>query len=87
MRDQDIEHISRTFHAYADVVKYARAVQLAGIEQNDWNLNISGYVDTSEEEERIDVAEAVRTLRQLERKRVATETTMNQYPAELGFNA
>ena len=35
-------------------------VPLAEIEQNDWNLNISRYVDTSEEEERIDVAEAVR---------------------------
>ena len=87
LRDQDIEHISGTFHAYADVEKYARAVPLAEIEQNDWNLNISRYVDTSEEEERIDVAEAVRTLRQLERKRVAAEATMNRYLAELGFNA
>ena len=38
-------------------------VPLAEIERNDWNLNISRYVDTSEEEERIDVAEAVRKLR------------------------
>ena len=30
---------------------------LPSIEQNDWNLNISHYVDTSEELERIDVAE------------------------------
>ena len=53
----------RTFHAYADVEKYARVVPLAEIEQNDWNLNISRYVDTSDEEERIDVGEAVRKLR------------------------
>ena len=65
LRDRDIEHVTHTFHTYADVEKYARVVPLAEIAQNDWNLNISRYVDTSEEEERIDVAEAVRKLREL----------------------
>ena len=69
LRDQDIEHISKAFHAYVDVEKYARVVPLAEIEQNDWNLNISRYVDTSDEEERIDVGEAVRKLRELEEER------------------
>ena len=69
LRDEDIEHIASTFHACADVEKYARVVPLGEIEQNDWNLNISRYVDTSEEEERIDVAEAVRKLRELEQER------------------
>ena len=86
LRDQDIEHIAKTFHAYADVEKYARVVPLAEIEKNDWNLNISRYVDTSEEEERIDVAEAVRKLRELERERAAAEATMNRYLAELGYD-
>ena len=36
------------------------------------------YMDTSEEEERIDVAEAVRKLRELERERTAAEATMNR---------
>ena len=85
LRDQDIEHIADTFHTYADVDKYARVVPLAEIEQNDWNLNISRYVDTSEEEERIDVAEAVRRLRELERERAAAEAAMNRYLAELGI--
>ena len=86
LRDEDIVHISKTFHAFADVEKYARVVPLAEIEQNDWNLNISRYVDTSEEEERIDVAEAVRKLRELERERTAAEATMNRYLAELGYD-
>ena len=85
LRDEDIEHVSRTFHAYADVEKYARVVPLAEIEQNDWNLNISRYVDTSEEEERIDVADAVRKLRELEQERAAAEATMNRYLTELGY--
>ena len=85
LRDQDIEHISKAFHAYADVEKYARVVPLTEIEQNDWNLNISRYVDTSDEEERIDVGEAVRKLRELEQERAIAETRMNRYLAELGY--
>ena len=85
LRDRDIANISRTFHACADVEKYARVVPLDEIERNDWNLNISRYVDTSEEEERIDVAEAVQKLRKLEQKRAAAESTMNRYLAELGY--
>ena len=85
LRDRDIERITGTFHAWTDVEKYARVAPLVEIEQNDWNLNISRYVDTSEEEERIDVAEAVRKLRELERERAAAEATMNRYLAELGY--
>ena len=58
---------------------------VAEIERNDWNLNITRYVDTAEEEERIDMAAAVRKLRELERERAAAEATMNRYLAELGY--
>ena len=49
-------------------------------------MNISRYVDTSEEEERIDVAQAIRKLRELEQERAAAEAAMNRYLAELGYN-
>ena len=86
LRDQDIDRIGKTFRAYADVDRYARVVAVAEIEQNDWNLNISRYVDTSEEQERIDVGEAVRRLQALERERAAAEAVMNRYLSELGFD-
>ena len=41
LRDQDIEHVARTFHAFTDVERYARIVPLAEIRANDCNLNIS----------------------------------------------
>ena len=87
LRDEDIENISTTFHAFEDVEKYARVVPLDEIKQNDWNLNISRYVDTSEEEVRIDVAEAVQKLRELEQERSEADATMNRYLAELGYDA
>ena len=85
LRDQDIDHIVKTFRAYADVDKYARVVPVAEVEENGWNLNISRYVETSEEQERIDVGEAVRKLQALERERAAAAAVMNQYLSELGF--
>ena len=87
LRDRDIRHIAETFRAHADAEKYARVVPLAEIERNDWNLNISRYVDTAEEEERIDVAEAVRNLRESERERAKAEVVMNRYLTELGYDA
>lgn len=59
---------------------------LAEMEQNDWNIYISRYADTSEEEERTDAAEAVRKLRELERDRAAAETMMNLSLEELGYS-
>ena len=87
LRSQDIEHIADTFHGYATVDKYARVVSLTEIEENDGNLNISRYVDTSEEEERVDVPEALRTLRDLEHKRASAATTMWRHLTDLGYEA
>ena len=85
LRDCDIEQISNTFHVYAGEEKYARVVSLGEIERNGWNLNVSRYVDTSDEDEPINITEAVRKLRELERERASAETTMNRYIKELGF--
>ena len=87
LRDQDVKRMSSTFHAYANVEKYACIVPLGEIEENDWNLNITRYVDTSEEEEPIDVAEAVQRLRELQTGRAEAEAAMNRYLAELGYDA
>ena len=79
LRHEDIEHISRTFHAYAEVDKYARVVPLAEVEQNDGNLNISRYVDTSDEEERIDMApRPCASSGNWNSERAAAEATMNR---------
>ncbi|MBB6691038.1 type I restriction-modification system subunit M [Cohnella xylanilytica] len=85
LRDQDIEKIEATYDAWQDVEKYARVVDLKEIRDNDFNLNIARYVDTAEEEEQIDVAEALSELRRLEKEREEVEAVMNGYLRELGF--
>ena len=69
--------------AFADEERYARIVPFAETGRNDRSLNICCYADTSEEE-RIDVAEAVRKLRAPERERAVA---MNRCLAELEYDA
>jgi len=69
------------------VPRYSRTVSLAEIEKNDFNLNISRYVETAEAAEKIDVAAAIARLREAERKRAEAEAKMNGFLKELGYDA
>jgi type I restriction enzyme M protein len=86
LRDEDIQKIVSTYDAWEDVEKYSRVVTLEEIKENDYNLNIARYVDTTQEEEQIDVAEALRQLRQLEQERDKIEKVMYGYLKELGYS-
>lgn len=85
LRDEDVAKVAGAFVGFADVEKYARVVGLEEIEKNDFNLNISRYVDRSEAEVRIDVGDAVKRLRELEGERAQAEAVMNGFLEELGY--
>ncbi len=54
------EHIDKIFEAYKerkDIEKFSHVANFQEIQENEFNLNIPRYVDTSEEEEEIDLAE------------------------------
>jgi type I restriction enzyme M protein len=55
LRPRDIDKIVTTFDAFADIKRYARVVTLAEIADNDYNLNIRRYADTSPPPEIFDV--------------------------------
>lgn len=55
LRTQDIEKIVTTFEQYQDVKRYARVVDFTEIAENDFNLNIRRYADTSPPPEIFDV--------------------------------
>jgi type I restriction enzyme M protein len=84
----DAEHVQKivdTVHAYVDVPRLAHVTSLAEIEANGFNLNISRYVDTTIEEQRIDIREVLGRLRDLERERDQAAATMNRLLEELGY--
>jgi len=55
LRAQDIDKIVTTFDDYAEIKRYSRVVSLDEIAENDYNLNIRRYADTSPPPEIFDV--------------------------------
>jgi type I restriction enzyme M protein len=86
LREEDINRIAAAVHAFADVERYARIVPAEEIEENDFNLNISRYVDTAEAVEKVDVAASIARLRVAEAERDETRAIMNAFLKELGFH-
>ena len=85
-RIEDIEKIVSTFDAFVDVEKYATVVDVETIKENDCNLNISRYVDTTEEEEQVDIQKVLGEIAELEKKEAETKEKLNGYLKELGFD-
>jgi type I restriction enzyme M protein len=55
LRDKDIQRILSTFDGYEDEKRYAKVVSIEEIRENDYNLNIRRYADTSPPPEQFDV--------------------------------
>jgi type I restriction enzyme M protein len=85
LREKDIERIVKTYHDFKDVERYARVVDLKEIEENDHNLNISRYVDTTEEEEEIDIHLVLESIRQREEDLAQSREKLNSFLQDLGF--
>lgn len=86
LRDEYIEKIITTFDNFENVEKYAEVVELDTIKENDYNLNISRYVDTTEEEEPVDIDLVLQDIRELKMKIADNEEKLNGYLEELGFD-
>jgi type I restriction enzyme M protein len=74
---------------YADpdeLLKHARVVDLAEIEENEFNLNIPRYVDTFEPEPRVEVKDALKALREAEAAAKAAETALSHLLERAGIN-
>ena len=82
------EHVTKIVDAYddfKDVEKYMRLVPLSEIKDNDYNLNISRYIDTSEPEPIVDVAEVKKTIEDLEAKEKEIDQKLAGFLKELGI--
>lgn len=86
LRDEYIEKIVKTFDDFKEVEKYAEVVDLDTIKDNDYNLNISRYVDTTEEEEPVDIDIVLQDIRDIKMKLVDNEEKLNGYLEKLGFD-
>jgi type I restriction enzyme M protein len=60
LREADIQRILSTFDGYEDEKRYAKVVSIEEIRENDYNLNIRRYADTSPPPEQFDVRAILR---------------------------
>jgi type I restriction enzyme M protein len=85
LRGSDIEKIVSAFKNYYDVVKFCHIAELDDLKQNEFNLNVSRYVDTSENEEEIDIQTTIDNLKRLEKEKQEIEIQVEENLKELGF--
>lgn len=81
----NIAKIVATYKANENVDKYAYLASLKDIQDNDYNLNIPRYVDTFEEEKKIDLMAVHAEREQLKAHLASLEDEMTGYLAKLGF--
>ena len=82
---EHIAEIVKAYRAFEDVERFAHVADLEEMRGNDFNLNISRYVDTTEPVEVMGVAEALAELQEAERRRDEAAAKMNELLVELGY--
>lgn len=85
LRNTDIEKIVKTFDAWKDVEKYARVADMSEIAENDYNLNVRRYIDSSEAEEVISVSEVWKQVKMIEQERDEVNKKVEGYLNELKY--
>ncbi|BDD13008.1 type I restriction-modification protein subunit M (plasmid) [Fulvitalea axinellae] len=65
--------------------KYARLVELKEIAENDYNLNIARYIDTSEPEPEINVSEVLQDIQRIETEEAQIDSKLKGFLNELGY--
>ncbi|AFV22842.1 type I restriction-modification system, M subunit [Methanolobus psychrophilus R15] len=86
LRESHIDRIVEAFDKYENIDKLCAIVDMDKVIENDYNLNVSLYVDTSEHEEEIDVAKINAELKELINKRDESYQEMQAYLKELGYD-
>lgn len=83
LRAQDIDRIVATVKAARNVEKYAYRATTTQIEENEFNLNISRYVDTFEQDASVDLAAVQAEIDELEVELALTRRQISTFLAEL----
>lgn len=85
LSEENIEKIYSTYAKRQEIDKFSRKVNFKEIEENDFNLNITRYVDTFVEEEEIDISANLKELATLEPEIKKLEGEMAKYLKELNI--
>jgi type I restriction enzyme M protein len=87
LHDEDVDRIVDTYSNRTTTDKYSYVASLDEIRNNDYNLNISRYVATFEEEESVDIKIIASELRVLDDEMKTTDETIAGFCKELKIQA
>ncbi|MFA7239748.1 MAG: type I restriction-modification system subunit M [Sulfuricellaceae bacterium] len=82
------EHIAKIVNTYQcrnEEPRYSRRVSMEEIGKNDFNLNISRYVSTATEEEKIDLQLVNAELKEIEKRAAKAAKTHNEFLDQLNL--
>ena len=82
------EHIAKIVDTYqhrTEEERYSRRVEMAEIEKNEFNLNISRYISTAVGEAEIDLAATLENLKRIDAEARAAKAKHNAFLVELGL--
>lgn len=85
LTDEHIAKIIKTYQYREEEARYSRRVEMAEIEKNDFNLNISRYISTAVSEAEIDLDETHQELIEVEKAIAAAKEKHNAFLKELGL--
>ena len=85
LTDEHIAKIIETYQFREEEARYSRKVEMAEIEKNDFNLNISRYISTAVGEVEIDLTATHRQLVAIEREIAAAKDKHNAFLKELNL--
>jgi len=85
LKPEHIQKITDTYQHRKEEPRYARRVEMAEIEKNDFNLNISRYISTAVGEEEINLLGTQAELKDIENKIQAATDKHNEFLKELGL--
>ena len=85
LRVEDVNKIIDTYQFRKEEPRFSRQVSLHEIKENDYNLNITRYVNLSKEEEQIDLKAVTKQLKESDRKIEEARQRLNVYLKELGL--
>lgn len=83
---EHIDKIVSTYQYRNEETRYSRRVSMEEIEKNDFNLNISRYVNTTTAEEEIDLKVVNTELKEIEDRAVKAAEDHNNFLRELGLS-
>lgn len=85
LRTEDIDRIVKAYEAFKDEEKFAKVATFSDIRNNEYNLNITRYVDTSEDPEDISIEEVIGRIYERERELIDSKEKINSFLQQLGF--